>query len=112
MPIVAHPLIFALLLVVTPTAWAAELAVAKPEQVGLSSEGLARITTMIRTDVEKGRIPGAVALVARKGRLVYFESVGFRDRAAGTPLGQDDIFRIYSMALPAALPHARLSGDR
>ena len=100
MRIVAHPLIFVLLLVVTPTAWAAELAVAKPEQVGLSSEGLARITTMIRTDVEKERIPGAVALVARKGRLVYFESVGFRDRAAGTPLGKDDIFRIYSMTKP------------
>src|SRR5262249_54815103 len=56
--------------------------------------------TMIHTDVEKGRMPGAVVLIARKGRVVYFENIGFRDRAAGAPLQKDDIFRIYSMTKP------------
>ena len=93
-------LVLALVVLLSHAAWAADLTVAKPEQVGLSSERLARITALIRTDVENGRLPGAVAVVARKGRIAYFEAVGFRDRAAGTPLRKDDIFRIYSMTKP------------
>ena len=93
-------LVLALLVLVSHAAWAADLTVAKPEQVGLSSERLTRITTLMRTDVENGRFPGAVAVVARKGRIAYFEAVGFRDKAAGTPLRKDDIFRIYSMTKP------------
>src|SRR5262249_31128541 len=97
---IARIVVAALLLLVTQTAWAHDLTVAKPEQVGLSSARLARITEMMRTDVEKGRMPGAVAIIARKGRIVYFETVGFRDRAANAPLRKDDIFRIYSMTKP------------
>ena len=93
-------LVLALVVLLSHAAWAADLTVAKPEQVGLSSERLARITALIRTDVENGRLPGAVAVVARRGRIAYFEAVGFRDRAAGTPLRKDDIFRIYSMTKP------------
>ena len=100
MRIVARVVVLSFLVLAASAAWAADLTVAKPEQVGLSSERLARITEMMRTDVEKGRIPGAVALIARKGRIVYFETVGFRDRAAGAPLRKDDIFRIYSMTKP------------
>ena len=97
---ITRALVLAVLVLVTTAAWAADLTVAKPEQVGLSSERLGRITELLRTDVEKGRLPGAVALVARKGRVAYFEAVGFRDKAAGTPLRKDDIFRIYSMTKP------------
>ena len=97
---ITRALVLVVLVLATTAAWAADLTVAKPEQVGLSSERLARITEMLRTDVEKGRLPGAVALVARKGRVAYFEAVGFRDKAAGTPLRKDDIFRIYSMTKP------------
>ena len=93
-------LVLALVVLLSHAAWAADLTVAKPEQVGLSSERLARITALIKADVENGRLPGAVAVVARKGRIAYFEAVGFRDRAAGTPLRKDDIFRIYSMTKP------------
>jgi CubicO group peptidase (beta-lactamase class C family) len=89
-----------LAVLVTSAAWAADLAPAKPEQVGLSSERLAKIGAVLRADVEKGRLPGAVALVARKGRVAYFEAVGFRDKAAAAPLRKDDIFRIYSMTKP------------
>jgi CubicO group peptidase (beta-lactamase class C family) len=97
---VTRSLVFILLLLTATAAGAADLTVAKPEQVGLSSERLGRITEMLRADVEKGRLPGAVALVARKGRVAYFEAVGFRDKAAGAPLRKDDIFRIYSMTKP------------
>jgi CubicO group peptidase (beta-lactamase class C family) len=96
----AIPVIFTLILVFTAGAWAQGLPTAKPEQVGLSSERLDRITQTIRADVEKGRLPGAVVLIARKGRVAYFEAIGFRDKAASAPLQKDAIFRIYSMTKP------------
>ena len=52
------------------------------------------------TDVDKGKIPGAVALVGRKGRVAYFEAFGSRDNATGAPMTKDAIFRIYSMTKP------------
>ena len=72
----------------------------KPEQVGLSSERLERIAQALRADVERGRIPGAVVVVARKGRVAYVTAVGFRDKAAGTPMTADAIFRLASMTKP------------
>jgi CubicO group peptidase (beta-lactamase class C family) len=67
-------------------AMAADLPAAKPEQVGLSPERLERIGLALRADVERGRIPGAVVVVARKGRIAYMQAVGFRDKPAGTPM--------------------------
>jgi CubicO group peptidase (beta-lactamase class C family) len=55
---------------------------------------------MLRADVERGRIPGAVVVVARKDRIVYMRAVGFRDKAAGDPMAMDAIFRIASMTKP------------
>jgi CubicO group peptidase (beta-lactamase class C family) len=79
---------------------ASDLTTAKPEQVGLSSERLARITQVLRADVERGRIPGAVVVVARKGRIAYVQAVGFRDKTSGAPMTPDAIFRLASMTKP------------
>ena len=79
---------------------ASGLPAAKPEQVGLSSERLDRITQVLRNDVERGRIAGAVVVVARQGRVAYAQAVGFRDKAASAPMTQDAIFRIASMTKP------------
>jgi CubicO group peptidase (beta-lactamase class C family) len=87
-------------LLTAPPAGAQGLPAAKPEEVGLSSERLARIGAILHNDVERGRIPGAVIMVARRGRLAYVEAVGFRDKAAGAPMTQDAIFRIASMTKP------------
>jgi CubicO group peptidase (beta-lactamase class C family) len=73
---------------------------ATPEDVGLSTERLARLGAVLRGEVERGRVPGAVALIARRGRLAYFESCGLRDPADGAPMARDSIFRIYSMTKP------------
>src|SRR2546422_5685476 len=75
---------------------------ARPEQVGFSPERLARITPTFKSEVDQGRLPGAVIVVARKGKVAYFETVGFRDKAAGKPMPKDAIFRIYSMTKPLA----------
>ena len=81
------------------TAWA-ELSTAKPEEVGLSSERLNRISLTLKAHIEKEVIPGAVALVARKGKIAYFESFGMRDLETSSPMQKDTIFRLYSMTKP------------
>ena len=77
--------------------WAAGLPSASPEDLGFSSERLARIAPVIQGEIDKGQYPGAVMLVARKGKVIYFESVGQLDPANGKPMGKDAIFRLYSM---------------
>jgi CubicO group peptidase (beta-lactamase class C family) len=76
------------------------LPLARPEDIGLSSGRLARLGEVMRAEVECGRVPGAVALIARRGRLGFFESFGQRDAAGGAPMTKDAIFRIYSMTKP------------
>jgi CubicO group peptidase (beta-lactamase class C family) len=77
-----------------------ELARADPESVGLSAERLERIATRLRQDVADHRIPGAVLLVARHGKVVMHEAVGRTDPARDQPMRSDAIFRIYSMSKP------------
>lgn len=73
---------------------------ARPEDVGMSSERLQRIAKVFRAEIDQGHLPGAVVLIARRGKLVYSESFGFQDKAAGTPMRPDAIFRVYSMTKP------------
>ena len=89
-----------LLLTAVTLAHAQTLSSVKPEQVGLSSEQLGRLVTTLRSDSEKGQIPGAVLLVARQGKLALFESVGILDPGTKAPMTKDAIFRIYSMSKP------------
>ena len=79
---------------------AAELPRATPEQVDLSSGRLGMITETLKADVAANKIPGAVLLIARRGKVAYFESVGKLDAATSVPMGKDSIFRIYSMSKP------------
>ena len=72
----------------------------KPEAVGLSSTQLARIGSTFKADIDKGRIPGAVIAIARKGKLAYYEAFGYTDKEAGTPMTKDAIFAIASMTKP------------
>lgn len=84
-----------------PAAPAQDLARAKaPEEVGLSSERLERLSSAFKAGVDKGEIPGAVVLIARNGKIAYFSAFGFRDRGAGAPMTTDTIFRIASMTKP------------
>jgi CubicO group peptidase (beta-lactamase class C family) len=80
------------------TARAQGLPTAKPEDVGFSSERLGRVTEMLRANAAKSEIPGAVLLIARHGKVAYFESVGLLDPQSRTAMPKDAIFRIYSMS--------------
>ena len=69
---------------------------AAPAAAGMSAEKLARIDALLQDYVDKGWVPGASALVGRNGKIVYYKSVGYRNRDERTPLKRDDIFRIAS----------------
>jgi CubicO group peptidase (beta-lactamase class C family) len=93
-------LLLSLLMALVAPIHARALPSASPEEVGLSRERLARIGQMLNGQIEIKSFPGAVALVARKGRVAYFEAVGQLEPKAGTPMSKDAIFRLYSMTKP------------
>jgi CubicO group peptidase (beta-lactamase class C family) len=77
-----------------------DLPSAKPEDVGLSSERLARMTKAIHAYVDAGRTPGVVTLIARHGKVVHLDAYGKADLTTGRATRADDIFRMYSMTKP------------
>jgi CubicO group peptidase (beta-lactamase class C family) len=72
----------------------------QPDAVGFSSERLARLTTFFQGAVDKGAIPGVTLLVARDGKQVYLQALGYQDREKSIPMKPDAIFRIASMTKP------------
>jgi putative heme-binding domain-containing protein len=77
------------------TAQSIPLEQTEPTEIGLSTAGLERLTGMLEEQVESGKITGAVAAVARHGRVGYLQSVGNSD--ADTEMTTDTLFRIASM---------------
>jgi CubicO group peptidase (beta-lactamase class C family) len=73
-----------------------------PEDVGFSASRLDRIGAVMQGYVEKGKLPGVVATVARHGKIVYRERFGMMDVEAAKPMQFDTIFRIYSMTKAVA----------
>jgi CubicO group peptidase (beta-lactamase class C family) len=71
-----------------------------PEALGFSSSRLARIAAWQQAQIDAGAFSGAVAAIARNGRVAYLRAVGFRDRAKTIPLRADAIFWIASMTKP------------
>ena len=92
--------VLTLCLVATPggiqAALAQVLAPTVPESVAVSSERLERLTASLQQYVDDGQLAGAVALVARHGRVVYHEALGMRDMESRERMQKDAIFRIAS----------------
>ena len=74
--------------------------VSDPEALGFSSSRLARIAAWQQSQIDAGAFSGAVAAIARNGRVGYLRAVGFRDNAKTIPLQPDAIFWIASMTKP------------
>ena len=68
----------------------------RPEEAGVSSERLTRLSRELRRYVDDGRLAGGVLLVARRGKVVTLDAFGLRDREAASPMTEDAIFRIAS----------------
>src|SRR5438132_13197354 len=79
---------------------AKDLSRTRPEDLGFSSDRLDRITEIFREDAAHGNAPGFVLLIARHGKLAYFEAIGTINPATKAPMTGDAIFRIYSMTKP------------
>jgi CubicO group peptidase (beta-lactamase class C family) len=77
-----------------------DLSHARPADVGLCPERTQRLMDALRREVASGRLPGAVAMIARQGQIALFEAVGQQDPGTGAPMQTDSIFRIYSMTKP------------
>jgi len=76
--------------------------VTSPEAGGMSAARLARLTSAFKKEIEDKKLPGAVMLVARKGKVVYASALGARDPKRADAMRPDTIFRIYSMTKPMA----------
>src|SRR5262249_32605383 len=92
-------LLTAFLFVLLPVV-ARALPTASPEEVGLSKERLGRIAPALSREIEAKSFPGAVAIVARRGKIAYFETVGQLDPRMSAAMPKDAIFRLYSMTKP------------
>ncbi|MHC4726572.1 MAG: serine hydrolase domain-containing protein [Planctomycetota bacterium] len=80
--------------------FAGELPITSPENVGISSEKLAQTNSAVQALIDNEKIAGASVIVARKGKIVLFETFGMMDQKAKKSMRQDTIFRIYSMTKP------------
>lgn len=76
------------------------LPTANPIDVGLCPQRSQRLLDVLQGEIQSQRLPGAVVLVARRGKIALFESLGQQDPATGVPMAKDAIFRIYSMTKP------------
>ena len=92
--------IFVLLSLLVLQLTAAPVPKGKPEEVGMSTERLQRIEQMIDRRIAKGDMAGAVAIVARKGKVVYLTSRGVMDLETKQPVTPATMFRVASMTKP------------
>lgn len=78
----------------------ATLARATPGELGFCPQRTRRLLDVLQAEIDRRRLPGAVVVLARHGRLALLESLGQQDPASGVPMAVDSIFRIYSMTKP------------
>ena len=88
--------IFIISVLISSTIAAADLSRSRPEELGISSERLGRLDTVLNSYVEENLIAGQVLLVLRKGRIAHSLANGMRDIEATDPMKEDTIFRIAS----------------
>lgn len=84
-----------------PPAGAANLPpLTRAEDSGMSTARLALIGKTLAADADQGKLPGAVVGIARHGKLVYFEAVGWRDASRTVRMTTDTVFNVASMSKP------------
>ena len=96
----ALTLAFVLLFSVASHRVLSQTPIVSPESVGVSSQRLALVDSMLQQHVHDGRVPGLVAGVSRHGKLVFLKSYGWQDIENKLPMQEDSIFQIRSMSKP------------
>ena len=93
-------LVIATVLFAATGAFADSVVRTQPAEAGLSPKGLARIGDYLKNEIATNKIPGAVMMIQRRGKVAYYETFGVRDPATKAPMTANTIFRIYSMSKP------------
>jgi CubicO group peptidase (beta-lactamase class C family) len=83
-----------------------------PESVGLNAAKLEEATALLNRHVAEQKVAGAVAAVARRGKLVYLEAAGLQTIESRTPMTDRSLFRIYSMTKPVTAVAAMMLHER
>ena len=78
----------------------AEFNFAKPEEVGMISDSLAKIDKMVLNFMNANKFPGAVTLIAKEGNIIYESEIGWSDSLKTEPYRKDHLFRMASMTKP------------
>ena len=73
---------------------------AKPESLGLNPARLKTISEVLKREVDKGTVPGAVVMIGRRGKVGYVDAIGRQGPDSDAPMRQDSVFRIFSMTKP------------
>ena len=79
------------------------LPLASPAELGFAPDRVQRLLDVLQDEINRHRLPGCVALIARHGKVALFESLGFQQadtHVPQVPMTNDSIFRIYSMTKP------------
>lgn len=90
------PALFLCLVFLVPTSEARQFETAEPEEVGMSSDRLARLDAAMQRYVDENFVAGSVTMVLKNGKMVYQKAIGMRDVEAEDPMELDDLFRIAS----------------
>jgi CubicO group peptidase (beta-lactamase class C family) len=91
---------------------AAAAGLGPPPGAELSREKLSAIDKFIDSEVASGKIPGAIVLIQRHGKPVYFKTFGMRDVDKGIPMTADAIFPIHSVTKTITSVAAMMLIDR
>jgi CubicO group peptidase (beta-lactamase class C family) len=108
----SHATLFAAMVAAATPLSAATIELGPPPGAVLSVEKLAPIDDFINGEIAAGRIPGAIVLIQRHGKPVYFKCFGKRDVEAGTPMTADTIFPIHSVTKTITSVAAMMLVDR
>ena len=90
----------ALTVLVTFEAWSNDLPRGRPEDVGFDAARINQMDRILADEVDQGKMAGIVTLIARHGKIVHLNAIGYADISKGRKLQLDSIFRIYSMTKP------------
>ncbi|MEO8858273.1 MAG: serine hydrolase domain-containing protein [Burkholderiaceae bacterium] len=71
-----------------------------PAELGFSPQRCEALTELLQAEIDKGRLPGATVLVARRGKIALLQSLGLQDPGTRQSMRNDAIFRLYSMSKP------------
>lgn len=93
-------IVMALSITLIHTSFADDLPMDSPENVGVSSERLQRLSDSMQRYIDSNMLAGTVSLISRNGKVIHHEAQGWKNKETNEPMSDDSIFVIMSMTKP------------